>query len=72
MVFLCVACSTGRILGTGIWVLVGCSCGCGLVGGCWVSFLSLCRLFLVALLVLDEDLAHELRRTGDLLAWLQL
>lgn len=62
----------GRILGSGVWVLGGCSRGCGLVSGCWGGFLSLGWLFMAALLVLDEDLAQELRWARNLLAWLQL
>lgn len=78
--------STLVLLGGGCWVcwilggatcdLGRCSCGscgCGLLGCCWGrGFLSLGWFFVAALLVLDEDLAHELRWAGDLLAWLQL
>lgn len=72
MVLLGAGCWVGRILRGGVWVLGGCSCGCGLVGGCWAVFFRLGRLFMAALLVLDEDLAHELRWAGDLLTRLQL
>lgn len=62
-------CWVRRVLSSAVCVLGGCTCGCGLVSG---GFLSLCRLCIAALLVLDEDLAHELSGARDLLTWFQL
>lgn len=70
MVLLGGGCCVGGILGSGVWVLGGCSCS--LVSSCCAGFLSLRWLFMTSLLVLDEDFTHELRGAGDLLAWHQL
>lgn len=58
-----------RLLSSAVCVLGGCTCGCCLVSG---GFLSLCWLCIAALFVLDEDFAHELCGARDLLTWFQL
>lgn len=72
MVLLAARRRVGGIRAGGVWVLGGRGGGCGRVGGGRAGFLSLGRLFVAALLVLDEDLTHELGWAGDLLARLQL
>lgn len=70
LVLLRASCWVALVLGRDVWVLRGFSC-CVLIGHCCARFLGLGWLF-VTLFVFYEDLAHELRGAGDLLAQLQL
>lgn len=56
-----------RLTWTSLVLLRGGSCAGSILG-----FFCMCLGFIAALLVLDEDLAHQLRWTGDLAARLQL
>lgn len=69
LVLLRASCWVALVLWGDVWVLRGSSC-CVLISHC-TGFLGLGWLFMT-LLVFYEDLAHKLRGTGDLLAWLQL